>query len=76
LHANHAKQLVSAANWEKMQRDEGEINQVHILRWPGVMAAQEQDLDALAAENVAALDGTLDDFLVAREPAGQALKAL
>ncbi len=40
------------------------------------MAAQEQDLDAIAAESLAALDGTLDDFIVARETEGQALKAL
>ena len=55
---------------------EGEINPVDILRWPGVMAAQEQDLDAIAAEILAALDGTLDDFIIARETEGQALKAL
>lgn len=40
------------------------------------MAAQEQDTDAIAAEILAALDGTLDDFIVARETEGQALKAL
>ncbi len=40
------------------------------------MAAQEQDLDAITAEILAALDGTLDDFIVARETEGQALKAL
>ncbi|MBK0222250.1 YicC family protein, partial [Salmonella enterica subsp. enterica serovar Infantis] len=63
LNEKLAKQLVSAANWVKMQSDEGEINPVDILRWPGVMAAQEQDLDAIAAEILAALDGTLDDFI-------------
>lgn len=76
LNEKLAKQLVSAANWVKMQSDEGEINPVDILRWPGVMAAQEQDLDAIAAEILAALDGTLDDFIIARETEGQALKAL
>ncbi|EEY6112185.1 YicC family protein [Escherichia coli] len=76
LNEKLAKQLVTAANWVKMQSDEGEINPVDILRWPGVMAAQEQDLDAIAAEILAALDGTLDDFIVARETEGQALKAL
>ena len=67
LNEKLAKQLVTAANWVKMQSDEGEINPVDILRWPGVMAAQEQDLDAIAAEILAALDGTLDDFIIARE---------
>lgn len=75
LNEKLAKQLVNAANWVKMQSDEGEINPVDILRWPGVMAAGEQDLDAIAAEILAALDGT-DDFIVARETEGRALKAM
>jgi uncharacterized protein (TIGR00255 family) len=76
LNEKLAKQLVNAANWVKMQSDEGEINPVDILRWPGVMAAQEQDLDAIAADILSALNGALDDFIVARETEGQALKAL
>ncbi|EHD19604.1 MULTISPECIES: YicC/YloC family endoribonuclease [Brenneria] len=76
LNENLAKQLVSAANWVKMQSDEGEINPVDILRWPGVMAAEEQDLDAISAELLQALDRTLDDFISARESEGNALKAL
>ena len=36
----------------------------------------KQDLDAIAAEILAALDSTLDDFIVARETEGQALKAM
>ncbi|MEC5344741.1 YicC/YloC family endoribonuclease [Brenneria populi] len=76
LNENLAKQLVSAANWVKMQSDEGEINPVDILRWPGVMAAEEQDLDAIGAELLQALDGTLDDFIRARESEGNALKTL
>jgi len=76
LNEKLAKQLVEAAQWVKMQSDEGEINPVDILRWPGVMSAQEQDLDTIAAEIIMALDGALDDFIVARETEGQALKAL
>jgi len=76
LNEKLAKQLVEAAQWVKMQSDEGEIDPVDILRWPGVMSAQEQDLDAIAAEIIMALDGALDDFIVARETEGQALKAL
>ncbi|MFY9994286.1 MAG: YicC/YloC family endoribonuclease [Leclercia sp.] len=76
LNEKLAKQLVNAANWVKMQSDEGEINPVDILRWPGVMAAGEQDLDAITAEILGALDGALDDFIAARETEGQALKVL
>lgn len=42
----------------------------------GRNGCREQDLDAIAAEILAALDGTLDDFIIARETEGQALKAL
>ncbi|MFP1822898.1 YicC/YloC family endoribonuclease [Lonsdalea quercina] len=71
-----AKQLVEAAQWVKMQSDEGEINPVDVLRWPGVMAAEEQDLDAISAELMQALNAALDDFIAARESEGNALKAL
>ncbi|MCK8218630.1 YicC/YloC family endoribonuclease, partial [Erwinia amylovora] len=50
LNEKLAVQLVQAANWVKMQSDEGEINPVEILRWPGVMSAEEQDLDAISAQ--------------------------
>ncbi|GKV92155.1 MULTISPECIES: YicC/YloC family endoribonuclease [Pectobacterium] len=76
LNEKLAKQLVNAANWVKMQSDEGEINPVDILRWPGVMSAEEQDLDAISAELLTALEGALDDFIAARESEGDALKGL
>lgn len=76
LNEKLAKQLVEAANWVKMQSDEGEINPIDVLRWPGVMSAQEQDLDAISADLIQALDGALDDFIAARESEGTALKAL
>ncbi|MEH0833170.1 YicC/YloC family endoribonuclease [Pectobacterium cacticida] len=76
LNEKLAKQLVTAANWVKMQSDEGEINPLDILRWPGVMLAEEQDLDAISAELLNALEGALDDFIAARESEGNALKAM
>ncbi|MBW7981050.1 YicC/YloC family endoribonuclease [Enterobacillus tribolii] len=76
LNEKLAKQLVEAANWVKMQSDEGEINPLEILRWPGVMSAAEQDLDTIGAELMAGLEKTIDDFIEAREREGNALKAL
>lgn len=76
LNEKLAIQLVQAANWVKMQSDEGEINPVDILRWPGVMSAEEQDLDAISAELLKALDAALDDFIASRETEGAALKSL
>ncbi|MGE9553166.1 YicC/YloC family endoribonuclease [Erwinia amylovora] len=76
LNEKLAIQLVQAANWVKMQSDEGEINPVDILRWPGVMSAEEQDLDAISAELLQSLDSALDDFITSRETEGAALKSL
>ncbi|EPW8797453.1 YicC/YloC family endoribonuclease [Morganella morganii] len=71
-----AKQLVAAANWVKNYSHEGEINPLEILRWPGVMSAQEQDLDTISEELLAALDNTITAFIDAREREGAALKTL
>lgn len=71
-----AQQLIKAANWVKVQSNEGTINPVDILRWPGVMAAQEQDLDSITTLLMAALDEALDDFISAREREGSSLREL
>lgn len=76
LNESLAKQLVTAANWVKQQSDEGVINPLDILRWPGVMAAQEQDLDAITTDLMQTLDKTLDDFIQGREREGAALRQL
>ncbi len=70
-----AKHLVSASNWVKPQSEEGGINRVDILRWPGVMATQAQDQFAIAAEILTALAGTLDDFISPRDTECHALTA-
>lgn len=76
LNKELAQQLVQAANWVKLQSDEGEINPVDILRWPGVMSAKSQDLDAVGSELMASLEIALDDFITTREREGSALKVL
>ncbi|MEN5018361.1 YicC/YloC family endoribonuclease [Erwinia sp. Eh17-17] len=76
LNEKLAIQLVQAANWVKMQSDEGEINPVDILRWPGVMSAEEQDLDVISAQLLTALDAAIDEFIIARESEGASLKTL
>lgn len=76
LNEQLAKQLVEAAKWVKMQSDEGEINPLDVLHWPGVMSAQDQDLDTISVKLMQALNIALDDFIAARESEGAALKAL
>lgn len=76
LNENLAQQLIQAATWVNEQSGNGQLNPVDILRWPGVMAAQEQDLDAIANHLMSLLDKTLDDFIQGREREGAALKLL
>ena len=49
LNEKLAKQLVTAANWVKMQSDSEKSTRLIFSRWPG-RDVQEQDLDAIAAE--------------------------
>lgn len=76
LNETLARQLISAANWVKNYSHEGEVNPLEILRWPGVMSAAEQDLDAISTQLLSELDLALDDFIQSRESEGLALKAM
>ncbi|HHR5814087.1 TPA: YicC/YloC family endoribonuclease, partial [Providencia alcalifaciens] len=51
-------------------------NPLEILRWPGVMSAGEQDLDAISEQLMAGLDETIDAFIQSREAEGAALHSL
>ncbi|EMF8483777.1 YicC family protein [Proteus mirabilis] len=76
LDENLARQLIVSANWVKSQSHEGTISPFDILRWSGVISAQEQDLDAIGSELLAELDVAIDAFIASREAEGQALKTL
>ena len=76
LNQSLAQQVINAANWVKSRTEEGTIDPVDILRWPGVMSAGEQDLDAINQQLLAGLDQALNDFVEARETEGAALKQL
>ena len=69
-----AKQLLGAANWLKQEAGQGDINLTEILRWPGVLASGEQDMDAIGADLMAAFDAAIDQFIEARGREGEAIK--
>ena len=77
LNETLAQQVMNAANWVRSRsNDVAAINPVDILRWPGVMSAGEQDLDAINQQLLAGLEQALNDFVQARETEGAALKQL
>ncbi|GIU03550.1 YicC/YloC family endoribonuclease [Shewanella glacialipiscicola] len=69
-----AKQLLGAANWLKQEAGQGDINLTDILRWPGVLASGEQDMDAIGADLMTAFDAAIDQFIEARGREGEAIK--
>ncbi|MGI2259654.1 YicC/YloC family endoribonuclease [Shewanella sp. GXUN23E] len=71
-----ARQLLGAANWLKQEAGNGDISLTDILRWPGVIATAEQDMDAVAAELLSAFDSALNQFIEARGREGDAIKTM
>ncbi|MCC2616955.1 YicC family protein [Aestuariibacter halophilus] len=78
LHLNEelAKQLLHAADWVQSHGQSTGVNPVDILRWPGVIAAEETDSDTMQAAMLESFDATLNDFIDARGNEGKNLKAL
>ncbi|UAA39239.1 YicC family protein [Paraneptunicella aestuarii] len=71
-----AKQVLQAADWVQSHGQSTGVNPLDILRWPGVVASEEADMDAIQAALLAGLDETLDDFIAARATEGEELKKL
>lgn len=71
-----AKQLISAAEWVQTQGQSEGINPVDVLRWPGVIAAEETDMDTMQTEALAEFDETLKEFKQARANEGANMKAM
>jgi len=76
LNKNLAEQLLQHANWINEQTLNSQINPVEIMRWPGVMEAEEADMDAIQADILQGFDQALKDFIAARASEGSNMKAL
>lgn len=71
-----AKQLLHAADWVQSHGQSSGVNPVDILRWPGVIAAEEADMDVIQGEVLKEFDKTLEDFISARGTEGDSLKQM
>jgi len=76
LNSELAKELVNHANTISELADNSSFNPVEIMRWPGVMEAEEADMDTIQTEILAGFDQALKDFIEARISEGENLKAL
>nr|WP_269468736.1 YicC/YloC family endoribonuclease [Alteromonas sp. ASW11-130] len=71
-----AKQVLHAADWVQSHGQSTGVNPLDVLRWPGVIAAEETDMDAINSEVLNNFDMLLEDFISARASEGNALKAM
>ena len=73
LNKELANQVIQSLQWIKAQAGEGEINLTDVLRYPGVVEAQEQDLDAISQDLLTVFDDLLTDFIAMRGREGEKL---
>ena len=73
LNKELANQVIQSLQWIKAQAGEGEINLADVLRYPGVVEATEQDLDAISQDLLTAFDDLLTDFIAMRGREGEKL---
>lgn len=71
-----AKQLIDGANWITTEAASGELNPVDIMKWPGVMQAEETDMDEVQKAVLGGFDSLLRDFIDARASEGENLKTM
>ena len=71
-----AEQLLQHANWVNEQTLNSQINPIEIMRWPGVMEAEESDMSIIQAELLAGFDRALKDFIASRSSEGKNLVAM
>lgn len=65
-----AAQLIKNAQWVLDKAGSGTLNPIDILKWPGVMQAAEQDLDAITVELMVGFEETLHEFVDSRAAEG------
>lgn len=76
LNQEYAKQVISSLQWLKETAQEGEINLVDILRFPGVVDNQNQDLDQISQDLLDGFERILTEFIAMRGREGENLQAL
>tara|TARA_Y100001963_G_scaffold123891_1_gene174238 strand:- start:22 stop:885 length:864 start_codon:yes stop_codon:yes gene_type:complete len=76
LNEELAKSVISSANWIANQSASAQLNPIDVLRWPGVVAQDEADMDAMQNDVVAAFDAAVSEFIGNRQSEGKALERL
>lgn len=76
LNNDYAEQVIASLKTLQSIAGEGEINLVDVLRYPGVVDTQSQDLDQIAQDLLAGFEQILADFIAMRGCEGENLQAI
>ena len=76
LNNDYAEQVITSLKTLQSIAGEGEINLVDVLRYPGVVDAQSQDLDQITQDLLAGFEQILADFIAMRGREGENLQAI
>ena len=76
LNNDYAEQVIASLKTLQSIAGEGEINLVDVLRYPGVVDTQSQDLDQIAQDLLAGFEQILADFIAMRGREGENLQAI
>ncbi|GAB3025764.1 YicC/YloC family endoribonuclease [Bowmanella dokdonensis] len=71
-----AKQLMEAADWVQSHGQSTGVSPFDVLRWPGVISAEEADMDTVQAQLLETFDNALKELVSARGAEGENLKEL
>lgn len=76
LNEELARSVISSANWVANQSSSAQLNPLDVLRWPGVVAQQEEDMDTIQADILSAFETCLQEFIANRGSEGKALEGM
>ena len=76
LNNDYAEQVIASLKTLQSIAGEGEINLVDVLRYPGVVDTQSQDLDQIAQDLLAGFEQILADFIAMRGREGENMQAI
>lgn len=73
LNCELAAQVIDSLRWIKDELQQGEINPIDVLRYPGVVDDPSVDLDEITQEILQGFDTLLTDFIAMRAREGEKL---
>lgn len=76
LNQDYAKQVIQSLQWLQQTANGGDINLVDVLRFPGVVEAQGQDMELVTQDLLSGFEQLLQEFIAMRAREGENLQDL